>query len=269
MGCGSSKLDHLGDVIMVPAKIRPILFRKLENIKARARRVGSSRKELLKDTSYHTLSIASNSSNNYYVLDSQRGSSLFTKQQDDTCDEFKDAVESLPGTPTPGTPKAETADHQLEDEELIISKVAAEFLSWNEMRAQSKWPQKDEDEDEDEADEEDDEDLRERYISPGSPSFRVYYIESLASTIKDARSSFDESELEEDYEDEKESKTDRVASASVEKMQPAEAVKQKQGIITRMKKQGGKLKKVIVSKPRPIAVAKLLKVPCSRSGKHN
>ncbi|CAN1242229.1 hypothetical protein LINPERPRIM_LOCUS5270 [Linum perenne] len=259
MGSNSSKLDNFGDVIMVPAKIRPMLMRRLADIKACASK-GSSRKELLKDDNkgYRTLS----NSSDYYV-DSQRGSCSSTiddeniknttKQQavGETCEEFKDAVESLPATPIPGTPED---DAELDDE--IISKVASEFLAWSEMRAQSESlgnGARDKEEMSYKDDEEEDDDLRQRYISPGSPSFRFYYIESLASTIKDT-SSFDN--LEDKDENEKQIKTQRLTSVEV---LPPESVKQKKGIIKTMRKQGGKLKKVIVTKPRGNAVTKLLK----------
>ncbi|CAN1189253.1 hypothetical protein LINPERHAP2_LOCUS39781 [Linum perenne] len=238
MGSNSSKLDNFGDVIMVPAKIRPMLMRRLADIKACASK-GSSRKELLKDDNkgYRTLS----NSSDYYV-DSQRGSCSSTiddeniknttKQQGkpephvsvgETCEEFKDAVESLPATPIPGTPED---DAELDDE--IISKVASEFLAWSEMRAQSESlgnGARDKEEMSYKDDEEEDDDLRQRYISPGSPSFRFYYIESLASTMKDT-SSFDEYNLEDKDENEKQIKTQRLTSVEV---LPPESVKQKKG----------------------------------------
>ncbi|CAL1405692.1 unnamed protein product [Linum trigynum] len=259
MGCGSSKLEHVGDVIMLPAKIRPMIVRKVEEIKRHARNsIGSvtSRKELLNDTSgYHRC--------DFYV-DSSRGSSTTMNDNSlkrcenalsssEQCEEFKDAVENLSETPIIGSPKAKTPI-EFEDK---VNKVAAEFLAWSEMRAESKNYMEEEEIEvvEDEEENSEGEDLRQRRICPGSPSFRVYYVESLASTIKDDGSF---AELDNEIENERHKEVEKKRDSD---MIPEELVKHKKGIMRTMRKQGGKLKRVIITKPKSMTATKLLKVP--------
>ncbi|CAL1389157.1 unnamed protein product [Linum trigynum] len=258
MGCGSSKLSHIGDVIMVPTKIRPMIVRKMEELKRHARNSrgsGASRKELLKDTSgYH---------NSDFYVDSSRGSSTTvgdnslkhgknTHMSSEQCEEFKDAVESLSETHD-SRPLKEVMPIQLEEK---VNKVALEFLAWSEMRAESKKYMEEEMVEvvEDEEENSEDEDLIQRQISPGSPSFRVYYIESLASTMKDV-DSFEE--LDDEIENEIHRDIEKKEGSN---MISEELVKRKKGIMRTMRKQGGKLKRVIITKSKPTTTTKMLKV---------
>ncbi|XP_030493632.2 uncharacterized protein LOC115709628 [Cannabis sativa] len=160
MGCQNSKLN--ADVLAIPPKLRPILWRKVEELRNRRRNgvvngTTISKKELLKDGKVYMLpsSVDENESRKSISLED-------------------DSVSSSGSRPKPvkEETKMETMEEKTEEEDKDSAVVKVEALEKMVVVEEEEEKENEEEEMEEEEDEE------RGNLCPGSPSFRVFFVES-------------------------------------------------------------------------------------------
>ncbi|GAV87290.1 hypothetical protein CFOL_v3_30716 [Cephalotus follicularis] len=172
MGCNNSKLDSEGEV--VPAKIRPLLLRKLEEIKRhKIANATLSKKQLLKDgveEDDHSSPPSVHDINESKSISSSEGSTGPAKVTPEPVSnkECEESAEIM------NQEKCTKQDDKAEEEREKNVVEPLVYLEEKEVVAETN-QKEDEEEDEDERR------LRnvdDALICPGSPSFRVYCIQS-------------------------------------------------------------------------------------------
>ncbi|KAM6570397.1 hypothetical protein CsatB_018382 [Cannabis sativa] len=162
MGCQNSKLN--ADVLAIPPKLRPILWRKVEELRNRRRNgvvngTTISKKELLKDGKVYMLpsSVDENESRKSISLED-------------------DSVSSSGSRPKPvkEETKMETMEEKTEEEDKDSAVVKVEALE--KMVVVEEEEEEEKENEEEEMEEEEDEERGN--LCPGSPSFRVFFVES-------------------------------------------------------------------------------------------
>lgn len=246
MGCNNSKLDPQGEA--VPAKIRPLLRRRIEEIRRRRNaitfKVGNlSKKKLLKDgaeeddQSDHSSPPSvqdNNESKSISSLEGSIGSSKVAPEpvSDISSKEFAEVTNQEKST------KEDNKDNDEEKRE----KVAEPVVILEEVMVVELEEGEDEDEDEDERRVSNVEDS---LICPGSPSFRVYCIQSLTDDKDDSHGN----DL-------------HKKSPSDDSVEISESINSSEGSVTKIKKKSKKGSKFmrVIPKGRPGAVKHLLNV---------
>ncbi|KAG5234291.1 nucleolin [Salix suchowensis] len=214
MGCGGSRPENRADVL--PAKLRPLLWKRYEEMK-RQKNAGilkdspnHSKKELLKDG----VSDGDNSSNHHSPRDNDRGSS--SSQEDDVRvaparNAMKQRLEML------RLPRLDKQDskHGEDGEDKTLEAMDTAMKTVNEIEMGV-----DQNEQDSELEDEEEGRLRsmdESCICPGSPSFRVYFIESSTNT--------DDEDKDDDTD--KKSSSDQESSEIIESL--SGAIEKKKG----------------------------------------
>jgi len=215
MGCQNSRLVHT-DVLAIPPKLRPLLWRKVEEIRRRrghATAPGAtlSKKELLREgatreesEAFSNQSVGENESssrdNDHNSVSSSGSPPEKTQPNNNVSDE---------------TEKPESIEERHEKDDGEISRengVFEEIFNVAERVGIEENVDKDEDEDSD-----DNEDKRN--ICPGSPSFRVYYIESLIEKKKLEDQEVDHPGINEENKEEEEELAHKEEEEDMDEMQ--------------------------------------------------
>ncbi|KAF4361532.1 hypothetical protein F8388_007548 [Cannabis sativa] len=183
MGCQNSKLN--ADVLAIPPKLRPILWKKVEELRNRRRNgvvngTTISKKELLKDGKVYMLpsSVDENESRKSISLED-------------------DSVSSSGSRPKPvkEETKMETMEEKTEEEDKDSAVVKVEALEKMVVVEEEEEKENEEEEMEEEEDEE------RGNLCPGSPSFRVFFVESSLGEKDDVKNdSKDENHMKQKWE---------------------------------------------------------------------
>ncbi|XP_062115854.1 uncharacterized protein LOC133829996 [Humulus lupulus] len=171
MGCQNSKLN--ADVLAIPPKLRPILWRKFEELRSRRRNgvVGGttiSKKELLKDNKVYLLpsSIDENESRKSISMDDSVSSSgSRPKPEKNVSKEEKTKPETMEETDDKTIKEDDNEEWNIEKD----SRVAKADEAVEKMAVVEEGGEEEEEEEEEE---------ERGNLCPGSPSFRVYFIEA-------------------------------------------------------------------------------------------
>lgn len=195
MGCQNSKLN--GDTLAIPPKLRPLLWRKVEELQRRRSAATAnggtlSKKELLTDGV-------------------REESDAFSRDRESLHENYeRNETTSSPGhesvSSSASRPKTiiTEEDKKKTSEEEIVEPEKIENNMESENQERGGKDDKEETKEEKEDDLTEDEGNQEAKICPSSPSFRVYFIESLDQEEEEEKKDDDEP----DHEDKDDSKED-------------------------------------------------------------